>query len=119
MKTLFLLFSLALAAIVSPAQIPEDPLASFTGGTITARHLSAADQEAIARMPALLADARKQMLAQKLGSILLEKEAAALKTTIPALIKSQTAKIKDPTEAQIQAVYDANKAEIGGRPISE
>jgi protein-disulfide isomerase len=38
---------------------------------------------------------------------------------VSALVKLQTAKVKDPTDGQIQAVYDANQTQIGGRPISE
>lgn len=119
MKILVLLLSLLAAAIELAAQAPDEPLASYTGGTIKATQLSPAAQNAIATGSSFLAEARKQMVAQKLGSLLLEKEAAALKTTVSALLKAQTAKIKDPTDVQVKAVYDANQAEIGGLPLSE
>ncbi|CAN5379538.1 hypothetical protein BH20ACI2_BH20ACI2_21620 [soil metagenome] len=101
------------------AQMPDQALASLTGRTITSRDLSPNAQEAIEKLPALIANVRKQMYSQRLGSILLETEAKALKTTVAALLKLQTAKIKDPTPAQIQAVYAANQKQIGGRPLSE
>jgi protein-disulfide isomerase len=101
------------------AQVPDQALASLTGRTITARDLSPNAQEAIEKLPALIANVRKQIYSQRLGSILLETEARTLKTTVAALLKLQTAKIKDPTPAQIQAVYEANQEQIGGRPLSE
>jgi protein-disulfide isomerase len=119
MKTLIFTFLLAMSASGITAQTADVPLASYTGGSITASDLSPGAQEAVIKMPSILSAARKQILSQKLGSALLEKEAAALGTTVSALIKAQTAKIKDPTDAQIKAVYDANQAQIGGRPISE
>ncbi len=118
MKILILLLLLTLTGFGTHAQTAE-PLASFTGGNVTALDLSPAAQEAIAKMPSFLADARKQMLSQKLGTMVLEKEAAALKSTVSALIKAQVTGVKDPTNAQIQAVYDANQSQIGGRPIAE
>ncbi len=100
-------------------QAPDEPLATLTGRTITSRDLSPAAQEAIEKLPAVIASVRKQMYAQRLGSVLLDVEAKSLKMTIAALLKLQTAKVKAPTAAQIQAVYDANQEQIGGRPLSE
>jgi protein-disulfide isomerase len=119
MKIVSLFLFIVIASITLAAQTADQPLASYTTGNITARDLSPAAQEAISKMPLLLAEGRKQMLSQKIGSIVLEKEAALLGTTVSALLKAQVSKIKDPTDAQIQAVYDANQAQIGGRPISE
>ncbi len=115
LSLVFLLF----AAAGALAQAPDEVLASFTGRTITSRDLSPHAQDEIAKLPAVIADARKKMHAQKLGALLLENEAKALKTTVPALLKLQTAKIKDPTPAQIQAVYDANREQIAGRPLAD
>jgi protein-disulfide isomerase len=113
-------FSLLLLYCVSAwAQTPDDVLATMTGRTITSRDLSPTAQQAIAKLPMVLADARKQLYSQKLGSILLEHEAKMRKTTVSALLKLQTAKIKDPTSAEIKAVYDANQEQIGGRPLAE
>ena len=119
MKILIVLFSLVIALQHTSAQSTAEPLASFTGGTITAQQLSPHAQEEIAKIPTLAAEARKQMLSQKVGALLLAKEAAATKTTVSGLIKTQSAKIKDPTDAQIQAVYDANRNEIGSRSLAE
>ncbi len=114
--TIILLLFLTVSAW---AQVPDQALASLTGRTITTGDLSPNAQEAIEKLPALIANVRKQIYSQRLGSILLETEAKALKTTVAALLKLQTAKIKDPTPAQIQSVYDANQEQIGGRPLSE
>lgn len=119
MKIFVSLLLLVFSTLPFEAQTIDEPLASFTGRTITSRDLSPDIQEDIASLPAVIAEARKQMFAQKLGSLLLDMEAKGLKSTVPALLKLQTDKVKDPTPQQIQAVYDANKEQIGGRPLAE
>jgi protein-disulfide isomerase len=110
---------LLLCWLSASAQAPDHALATMTGRTITLRDLSPTAQQAIAKLPIVLADARKQLYSQKLGTILLEHEAKMRKTTVSALLKLQTARIKDPTAAEIKAVYDANQEQIGGRPLAE
>lgn len=119
MRTSLSIFLLLLLATFSAAQKPDEVLASLTGRSITAADLSPTAQQAIARLPEDIADVRKQLFSQKLGTMLLEHEARTRKTTVAALLKLQTAKIKDPTAAEIQAVYDANQQQIGGRPLAE
>ncbi|MFN2500652.1 MAG: DsbA family protein [Pyrinomonadaceae bacterium] len=109
----------ALSSYPAIAQKPTEVLATTAGRTFTARDLSPAAQNAIEKLPSMIANLRKQLLAQKLGSVLLETEAKTRNMQIPALLKLETAKVKDPTPAEIQAVYDANKAAIGNKSLAE
>ncbi|MEO6656255.1 MAG: thioredoxin domain-containing protein [Pyrinomonadaceae bacterium] len=104
---------ISLIAFSAFAQKPNETLATSTGHTFTAADLSAEAQDAFAKFPALMAAYRKQILAQMLGGILLETEAKARNTTTAALIKLETAKVKDPAAAAIQAVYDSNRSQFG------
>lgn len=117
MKLFSLLF--LFCAVTAWAQTADETLATLKGRSITSRDLSPTAQQAVAKLPDVISNVRKQLYSQKLGSILLENEAKARKTTVAALLKLQTAKIKDPTAAEIQAVYDANQEQIGGRPLAE
>ncbi|MEO6051094.1 MAG: thioredoxin domain-containing protein [Pyrinomonadaceae bacterium] len=109
----FVSILISLIALTVFAQKPGETLATSTGHTFTAADLSAEAQDALAKFPALMAAYRKQVLAQKLGGILLETEAKARNTTAAALIKLETAKVKDPAIAAIQAVYEANRSQFG------
>lgn len=118
MKIIFSILCLLLD-ITAFAQKPDDLLATATGHTFKASDLSPEAQNARVKLPALIVEVRKQLLSQTLGNILLETEAKGRNTTVPALIKIATVNIKDPTAAEIQAVYDANQAAIAGRPLTE
>lgn len=116
MKLTIVIFSLLLT-FNAFGQKPAEILATATGHTFTERDLSPEAQDARANLPALIADARKQLLAQMVGGILLETEAKARNLTVAAVINAETAKIKDPTEAEIKAVYDANQEKLGDKTL--
>lgn len=118
MRPLFIIFFL-LAASAAFAQKPDDVLATATGHVFKLADLSPEARDASTKFPGMIAEVRKQLLAQMLGNMLLDAEAKARGITTTALINIETAKVKDPTPAQIQAVYDANQATIEGRPLAE
>src|SRR5437667_4567673 len=109
-------FLFLLLTVSAFGQKASETLATATGHTFTVSNLSAEAQDAYAKLPAVIADARKQLLAQMVGAILLENEAKARSTTVAALMNAETAKIKDPTEVEIKAVYDANQAALADKP---
>lgn len=118
MKIVFSILFLSFA-VTAFAQKADDVLATATGHTFKAGDLSQQAQDARAKMPALITNVRKQLLSQLLGNILLETEAKSRNITPLALIKLETARVKDPTAAEIQAVYDANQAAIAGKPLAD
>ncbi len=55
----------------------------------------------------------------QIGEILLETEAKVRKISVDDLVKSVNSKVANPTEKQIQDVYDKNKDALGGRSLAE
>lgn len=101
------------------AQQPNGALATAKGRTFTATDLSSEGQTAYANQQKAIEANRATLLGSMIADELLELEAKAANTTADKLIAAQTAKIADPTAAQIQAVYDANRAALGNRPLAE
>ena len=118
MKIVFSILFLSLA-VTAFAQGADDILATATGHTFKVADLSPEAQDARAKLPTLISNVRKQLLSQLLGNILLETEAKSRNIAPLALIKLQTAKVKDPTAAEIQTVYDVNQAAIAGKPLAD
>ncbi len=101
------------------AQKPDEVLATATGHTFKLADLSPEAHVAVAKLPTLIIDVRKQLLSQYVGEALLEAEAKSRNITAAALVKLQTAKIKDPTAAEIQAVYDASQSSLDGKSLEQ
>src|SRR5262244_3072653 len=62
---------------------------------------------------------RDQLLYDMVTEIVLDLEAKARNTTSARLVADQRAQIADPTDAQIAAVYDANREALGNKPIAD
>ena len=118
MKPIILILCL-LFTFVSFAQKPDDIIATATGHKWTAKDLKPEAQDALAKFPVRVLAARKQFLSQMLGEILLETEAKARNISPIDLVKAEVKKVKDPTAAQIQAVYDANQSQLGGQTLPQ
>jgi protein-disulfide isomerase len=115
-----LVLCLSLAAFATSfAQSPTDVLATANSHTFKASDLSPEAVNAVTRLPQMIANLRKELISQKIGNLLLQAESKVKGTTVAQLLKQQTAVVKDPTAAEIQAVYDANKGSIGNRPLAE
>lgn len=116
----FILFVLILlAAASSPAQKPADVLATSTGRTFKLADLSPEVQKAVAALPSNIAKARTDLFAQFINQRLIDLEAKSLSLSSGRFIWNEKAKIKDPTDAEIKAIYDANQQAFGGRPLTE
>jgi protein-disulfide isomerase len=118
MKILLLLLTL-LCSVPVWAQKATDVLATAAGRNFTVSDLSPAAQDAVEKFPERLKQMRNEALAQKIGETLLEIEAKARNTTVAALLDAERTKVKDPTPAEIQAVYDANRDRIGDKALSD
>ena len=119
MKLLFPILLLFLSFNIF-AQNPEEVLATANNQTFTFKDLAPSVREAFENLPKLIAEKRKELLEQQIAGILLETEAAARKTTVEKLLEKEVSlKIPNPTDAQIQAVYDANRAAIGDKTVKE
>lgn len=119
MKLLFPILLLLLSFNVF-AQNAEDVLATANNQTFTAKDLAPSVREAFENLPKVITEKRKELLEQQIAGILLETESAARKMTVEKLIEKEVGlKIPNPTDAQVQAVYDANRAAIGDKTVKE
>ncbi len=118
MKLLTIIFCL-LTTLSSFGQKPDDVLATATGRSWSIMDLSPEAREAHLTFPAKVANVRKQLLSQMLGESLIEVEAKSRNITALALVKAEAKKVKDPTAAEIKAVYDINRAQLGGRTLEQ
>lgn len=119
MKFLSILFFLIVFSLSLFAQTTVELLATANGQKFTAADLPPQVRDAYQRRNAKIGELRKDVLTQMIVSALLETEAATRKIAVEKLIVEINAKAAAPTEAQIKAVYNANKASIGKRTLAE
>jgi protein-disulfide isomerase len=118
MKFFTVIFCLLLS-LSTFGQKPDDVLATANGRTWTIKDLSPEAREAHSTFPAKVANVRKQLLSQMLGETLIEVEAKNRNITALAVVKAEAKKVKDPTPAEIKAVYDINQAQLGGKTLEQ
>ncbi|MCI0567142.1 MAG: thioredoxin domain-containing protein [Acidobacteria bacterium] len=124
--TLFLMVSLLLCFLAASAcssatsggkKDSPPPPATAQGGnaaTVDGQPISLAQLDA--RVAKQLYDARQQALGDMVNEALLEKEAKSQGITIEALTQKEVnAKIAEPTPAEIDQVWEANKARMPGK----
>jgi protein-disulfide isomerase len=117
-KTLIFIILLAAFAYPAPAQT-GDLLATSSLRAFTSADLSPDVSSAWASRDKRYAAARDQLFSQFVTETLLEAEAKSSNTTTAKLIDLQKSKVADPTENQIKAVYDANAAALGNKPLEQ
>ena len=124
--TVFLTVSLLLCFLVASAcssatsggkKDSPPPPATAQGGnaaTVDGQPISLAQLDA--RVAKQLYDARQQALGDMVNEALLEKEAKSQGITVEALTQKEVnAKITEPTPAEVDQVWEANKARMPGK----
>lgn len=95
-------------------------LATANNQNFTVNDLPPQIGENYSKSAQLIKDLRSDLLSQQIANILFEAEAKAHNTTVEKLIETEVkAKVAAPTDAQIQAIYDANKDQIGSKTLAE
>jgi protein-disulfide isomerase len=117
MKPIFALFFLCLSAVLLLAQKPDEILATATGLTFTQSSLSENGQKIYLGQAKILSGERTRLLSQMVDELLLESEAKLKSAASDSLIAVELKKIAKPTEAEIKAIFDANKANFGEQTI--
>ncbi|HMS40294.1 MAG TPA: thioredoxin domain-containing protein [Pyrinomonadaceae bacterium] len=112
------LFTFIFAVSVS-AQTVTQILAKANGQNYTAADLPADLRESYLKLAKNSLDARRVLFNNQLAEILLETEAKVRKISVDDLIKTVTSKVANPTEKQIQDVYDKNRDALGGRSLEQ
>jgi protein-disulfide isomerase len=118
-KTLWVIFATALLVATADAQQSDDTLATSTTTTFKVSSLSPNGQRIYAERRKLVADARTSLLGATVADALLDLESKAQNTTREKLVAAQKAKASEPTEAEIKAVYDANRNALAGRSLDD
>jgi len=113
MKLLFTIIFLASAAVCL-AQKTDDILATATGHTFRLSNLSADTQKDVADLPVNIPKARVALLDQLVSQRVFNAEAKTRGVTVSKFVADEKAKVKDPTEAEIQTVLDANADKLAG-----
>lgn len=115
------LVTLALAAFAVPALAADpDPVAVVGGTPITRAQLESHVKPKLIEIESERYEALSEGLNELVANALFMKEAEARKIT-PEQLQAQeiTAKITPPTDAEIQAVYDQNKAQLQGQTLEQ
>ncbi|MDQ3372816.1 MAG: hypothetical protein M3521_02880, partial [Acidobacteriota bacterium] len=119
MKLFFAGFLVLLSFSVFAQKIDE-VLATANSQNFTTKDLAPELREAFVNLPKTMAEMRKALLEQQIADVLVEAESVARKIPKQKLFAAEImAKIPAPTEAQIKAVYEANRESIGGKTLAE
>lgn len=105
--------------IISNAQTDEI-LATANGQNYTVKDLEPATREMYESLNKILANERTEQLGEQIAQMLYKEEAVIRKITVDKLLETEVPKrMIAPTAAEIKAVYDANKDQIGSRTLEE
>jgi protein-disulfide isomerase len=111
------LFSIATIVLVlvwaAAAQKPDDVLATATGHVFHVSDLPADIQKLITELPSRIAKSRTDILGQIVNQKLLDMEARSQNISPSKLVANERAKVPNPSEADIKAIYDANRKALG------
>lgn len=117
------LFSIILLLFLSfnaYTQKSGEILATANGQNYTANDLAPEVRQEFENLPKTIADVRQSLLEQQINDVLFEAESAAQKTSVEKLIEREIkSKVTAPTDREIKAVYDANRAAVGSRTLDE
>jgi protein-disulfide isomerase len=115
---ILLIFAVIVAAAVQ-AQNTGTVLATTSVKNFTIDDLPAETRKIWNDRAASIAEARTQLVSQMLTELLIQTEARAAGVTPEILIATEKTKVADPTDVQIQAVFDANRDALADRPPAE
>ncbi len=121
MKNIAIVFIFAIFSFAAFAQSDDEILARANNISYTTKDLIPNNlRESFEQKDAIMANTRKDALETMLGEILLNVEASSRKTLVDKLLQIEVyAKVANPSEKQIQDVYDANKEAFEGKTLAE
>ena len=117
---LFSIILLLFLSFNSYAQKSGEILATANGRNYTAADLAPEARQEYENLPKMIAGVRQSLLERQINDILFEAEAAAQKTTVEKLIEKEIkSKVVVPSDKEIKAVYDANRAAVGDKSLED
>lgn len=120
MRFITICFCLIIFTFSIAAQTSVQILAKANGQNFTVANLPPQVREAFVNLSKNSIETRKNLFNQQIGEILLEAEAKVRKVSVDKLVEMQVnSKVANPTEKQIQTVYDANRAALGNQTLEQ
>jgi protein-disulfide isomerase len=121
MKYLAIIFIAAIFSFAAFAQTDDEILARANNLPYTVKDLTPNDlRQSFEQKSAIVAKTRKDALETMLGEMLLNAEASLRKTLVDKLLQIEVySKVANPTEKQIQEVYEVNKDQLEGKTLVE
>jgi protein-disulfide isomerase len=96
-----------------------ETIATSNGKTYKVSSLSAEGQKLYSERQKFVADTRTLLFTAMMSEMLVELEAKAQNSTREKLLSGAKTKVPEPTPAQIQAIYDANRQALAGKSVDE
>ena len=120
MKFISIIFCLIIFSFAAFAQNAEEVLATANGQKFTAKDFPENIRNPFENLTKLIADQREHFFQDQIEEILLKTEADARKLTVEELLEKEVlSKVTVPTEQEIKAVYEANRASVGDKTLEE
>lgn len=111
---------IVLTLIITNAQGQEgDTIATSTGKTYKVSSLTPDAQKLYAERQKFIAETRTMLFSAMMSETLVELEAKAQNSTRDKLLAGAKAKLTEPTPAEIQAIYEANRQALAGKSLDE
>lgn len=108
------------AATAAQNPAPNKPLAVVNNQQITLADIDPQIRASIENLDKDVAEVRRRALDLQIAQLLLEAEAKKRNTTYEQVVKAEiSSKVTDPTEAEIKALYDANRNYFGDTDLEQ
>lgn len=120
MKLFAVIFYLIIFSLTIFGQTSEQVLAIANDQKFAVKDLPENVREQYEKLSAITAAKRTELLNQQLVEALLEQEATARKISVDELVEKEIkAKVPNPKDSEIEAVYKANQAAIGNKTLAQ
>src|SRR5215475_3055468 len=111
---------LALAMVLAPVLCAAEPVATVGGTPISREDLEKHVKPKLIEIDNQRYEALSEGLDEMISEQLIEKEAKSRNVTTEQLVATEVnAKVPQPTDAEIQKVYDENKAQLQGQTLEQ
>ena len=120
MRTIWIiLYFLWVSVALAYGQQSADIIGTAPGKNFTSASLSPGGQKLFTEQKTEVANLRGQLLAKMLKEVLLDAESRVTSIAPEKLLASAASKAAVPTAAELQKIYSANSAAVGGRSFEE
>ncbi len=101
------------------AQKPDEILATATGHTFRLQDLPADLRTQMEKLPSAEQNLRTSLIEQMIDQAVLDAEAKAQRVSTGVFIAREKAKVADPPDAELKAVYERNRSALGEQTFEQ